>query len=123
MLARLEQLYPGSGYVQCRKYNPDLWLNQKYDSKLENKAPLTHWKSSPLTYERAEELSKEGWRIGWIVPPGYVVVDIDNEDHPESSEHVERILNELNIPYNYNRTSRGVHFVFKDNYMSVRTGA
>lgn len=123
MLARLEQLYPGSGYVQCRKYNPDIWANQTYDSKLENKAPLTQWKSSPLSYQQAVSLSEDGWRIGWIIPKGYVCVDIDNEDHAESSEYVERILNKLNIPYNYNRTSRGVHFIFKDNYMSVRTGA
>ena len=55
----------------------------KYNSKLENKAPLTQWKSQPLTFEQAQMYAEEGWRIGWIVPEGYVVVDVDNGDHPE----------------------------------------
>ena len=123
MLARVNQLYPNCGYVQIRPYDPEAWLNKDYDSRLENKAPMTQWRTSPLTYEQAVKYAERGYRIGWIVPEGYVVVDVDNEDHPDSSAHVERILNELQIPYSYNRTSRGVHFLFRDDNLSVPSDA
>jgi putative DNA primase/helicase len=123
MLARINELYPNCGYVQIRKYDPTAWEGIEYDSKLENKAPLTQWKTSALSYEQAQKYAEQGWRIGWIIPEGYVVVDIDNEDHPESSARVERILHSQNIRYSYNRTSRGVHFFFKDNNMSIVTDA
>ena len=58
-----------------------------------------------------------------LCPEGYVIVDVDNEDHSESSFYIERILNEENINYSYNRTSRGVHFLFKDNNLSIPSDA
>ena len=123
MLARVNQLYPNCGYVQIRPYDVEAWQNKEYDSRLENKAPMTQWRTSPLTYEQAVKYAERGYRIGLIVPEGYVVVDVDNEDHPDSSAHVERILNELGIPYSYNRTSRGVHFWFRDDKLSVPSDA
>lgn len=123
MLARVNQLYPNCGYVQIRKYDAELWEGKEYDSRLENKAPMTQWRTSPLTYEQAVKYAERGFRIGWIVPEGYVVVDVDNEDHPESAARVEQILNELNISYSYNRTSRGTHFLFRDDNLSVPSDA
>lgn len=123
MLERINQLYPNCGYVQIRPYDPELWENKEYDSRLESKAPMTQWRTSPLTFEQAAKYAERGYRIGWIVPEGYCVVDVDNEDHPESSAHVERILNELGIPYAYNRTSRGVHFLFRDDKLCIPSDA
>ncbi len=123
MLEKLNQLFPNCGYVQIRKYDPTVWEDREYDSKLENKAPLTHWRTTPLTYEQAQIFAERGWRIGWVVPEGYVVVDVDNTDHPESSERIERILHKLGISYCYNRTSRGTHFLFKDKSLSISTNA
>lgn len=123
MLARINKLYPNCGYVQIRKYDSTVWEGIEYDSKLENKAPLTQWKSSPLTYEQALGYAENDWRIGWIVPEGYVIVDIDNEDHPESSANVERILHEQKIKYSYCRTSRGIHLLFKDETISIPSDA
>lgn len=123
MLTRINQLYPNCGYVQIRRYDEEMWEGKEYDSRYENKAPLTQWRTSPLTFEQAVKYAEKGHRIGWIVPEGYVVVDIDNEDNPESSNCVERILNELGIPYSYNRTSRGVHFLFKDEHLSIPSDA
>jgi len=123
MLTRINQLYPNCGYVQIRAYDHELWDGKEYDSKMENKAPMTQWRTTPLTFEQAVKYAEKGYRIGWIVPEGYVVVDVDNEDHPESSAYVERILNELQIPYSYNRTSRGVHFLFRDDKLSVPSDA
>lgn len=123
MLARVNQLYPNSGYVQIRKYDEEMWRNREYDSKYENKAPMTQWRTSPLTFEQASKYADAGYRIGWIVPEGYVVVDVDNEDHPESAEKIMQILNDMQIPYSYNRTSRGIHFLFKDKFMSIPSDA
>lgn len=122
-LTRLNQLYPNCGYVQIRKYDPTVWEDIEYDSKLENKAPLTQWKSNPLTYEQAVAYAENNWRIGWIVPEGYVIVDIDNEDHPESSANVERILHELQVKYSYCRTNRGIHLLFKDKSLTISSDA
>lgn len=69
--------------------------------------------NSPLSYEQAQSLVERGQRVGWIVPEGYVCVDVDNEDCEESSDCVERVLNSLEVHYAYNRTSRGVHFILE----------
>ena len=120
MLEYINQLYPNCGYVQIRKYDPTAWEGIEYDSKLENKAPLTQWKTSPLTFEQASvHVEKEGTEALDGLPQGYVIVDVDNEDHPESSSNIERILHEQKIKYSYNRTFRGVHFLFKDKFLSV----
>lgn len=119
MLDRLNQLFPNSKYVQVRKYDPTAWEGREYNSKLENKAPLTQWRSSPLSYQEALAFVEKGYRIGWVVPEGYTIVDVDNEDHPDGSSHIERILYEKQIKYSYNRSSRGVHFLFKDKSMSM----
>ena len=123
MLARVNQLYPNCGYVQIRPYDTELWEGKEYDSRMENKAPMTQWRTSPLTFEQAAKYAEKGYRIGWIVPEGYVVVDVDNEDHPESAYYVEKILNALDIPYSYNRTSRGTHFLFRDDKLCVPSDA
>jgi putative DNA primase/helicase len=123
MLTRINQLYPNCKYVQIRRYDAELWNGKDYDSKLENKAPLTQWRTSPLSFEQAAEFAEKGYRIGLVVPEGFVVVDVDNEDHPDSSMYVERILNDLGIKYSYNRTSRGVHFFFRDDMLSIPSDA
>lgn len=123
MLERLNERFPNCLYVQIRKYDHKFWEGKEYDSKHENKAPLTPWRTNPLSFEQAEKCAEEDYRIGWIVPEGYVIVDVDNEDHPESSAKVEQILTALNIKYGYNRTSRGVHFLFKDTKLSCTSDA
>ena len=121
MLQRLNQLYPNCGYVQISKYVPETWEGREYDSKFDVKLTYDKWRSTPRTYEQAQILAEEGYRIGWIVPEGYTVVDIDNEDHPESSEIIERILAKKEIPYSYNRSSRGIHMLFKDSTLMIPT--
>lgn len=123
MLERLNEMFPNCGYVQIRKYDAEFWEGKEYDSHLDNKAPLTQWRTNPLTFEQAAGLVDKGWRIGWIIPEGYVCVDIDNEDHPESAVHVERILNDEKVHYMYNRTFRGTHFIFQDKSLSIQTDA
>lgn len=123
MFERLNKMFPNCSYVQIRKYEPEVWEGKEYDSHLDNKAPLTQWRTNPLTFEQACRYAERGFRIGWIIPEGYVCVDVDNEDHPESSQYIERILNEEKVKYAYNRTFRGVHFIFQDKNLSIPSDA
>lgn len=123
MFERLNKMFPNCSYVQIRKYEPETWEGKEYDSALDNKAPLTQWRTNPLTFEQACKYAERGFRIGWIIPEGYVCVDVDNEDNPESSSCIERILNEQKVKYAYNRTFRGVHFIFQDRNLSVPSDA
>lgn len=123
MLVELNKRFPRCDYAQIRKYEPAMWTNREYNSKFENKAPMTQWKTTPLDYEQAAAYAEQGYRIAWVVPEGYVVVDIDNEDNPDSSLYVERILNEKGIKYAYNRTSRGIHMLFKDSMLTCPSDA
>ncbi len=123
MLLKLNELFPNCGYVQIRPYDKELWEGKEYDSRMENKAPMTQWRTSPLTFEQAKKYAEKGYRIGWIIPEGYVCVDVDNEDDPESANKVEEILQSRFIPYSYNKTSRGIHFIFRDDKLSVPSDA
>ena len=45
MFARLNRIYPNSGYVRIPRYNPQQWKTREYDSKFDTKGPLTKWKT------------------------------------------------------------------------------
>lgn len=120
-LARLNRIYPDSKYVLIPKYSAEQWAGIPYDSGKDNKAALNKWKSNPLSYEQAEQKAEEGYRIGWVIPKGYVVVDVDNEDDPMSAEKLEQLLNKFEVNYSYNYTSRGTHFLLKDESETIKT--
>ena len=113
-LARLNRIYPNGNYVLIPKYNPEQWIDREYDSAYDNKAAINKWKSKPLSYEEAQTAVEQGMRIGWIVPKGMVIVDIDNKDDPRSQEYIERLLEKFEVAYSYNYTSKGIHCLFKD---------
>lgn len=123
MLARLNRIYPNSAYVLIPKYNQAQWADREYDSKLDAKAAINRWNTKPLSYEEAQAKAEEGYRIGWVVPKGYVVVDIDNTDDERSQEYVEKILKKFEVKYSYNYTSRGMHCLFKDKSEQIKSAA
>ena len=114
MFNRLNRIYPDSSFVLISKYNPENWKTQPYDSSLDKKAALNRWKSNPLTYDEACEKIEEGYRIGWVVPEGMCVVDIDNKDDERSQEYITKILEKFEVSYSYNDTFHGMHIVFRD---------
>lgn len=118
-LARLERIYPNSKYVAIKPYEPEKWEDRDYDSAFDTKAPITRWKTHPLSYDEAQNYVSKGYRIGWIVPKGYVIVDIDNEDHPRSQEYLEKLLEKFEVKYSYNYTSKGMHILFRDPSNSI----
>ena len=56
MLVELNKRFPRCDYAQIRKYEPAMWTSREYNSKFENKAPMTQWKTTPLDYEQAAAL-------------------------------------------------------------------
>lgn len=114
MLERLNRIYPNCGYAAIPAYRPELFENKKYDSHLDTKAATNRWNSKPLSYEDAQNWVDQGGRVGWIIPKGYVVVDIDNNDDPRSQEYLEKLLEKFEVKYSYNYTSRGMHLLFRD---------
>lgn len=113
-LARLNRIYPNSGFVRIAPYRPEQWEDREYDSSFDNKAPLNRWKSKPMTYEEAQAAVSIGERIGWIVPKGYVIVDIDNKDDDRAQLYLEKLLQKFEVNYSYNYTSKGMHILFQD---------
>lgn len=113
-LARLNRIYPNGKYVLIPKYDPSIWIDKKYDSAFDTKAALNKWTTKPLSYEQACEYEEQGFRIGWVIPKGMVIVDIDNKDNPESQVKVESLLKKFEVKYSYNYTSKGIHILFRD---------
>lgn len=114
-LARLNSLFPGSKYVQVPKLPEGISVQQYAEmpdtEKRRYKVPMTQWKSTPLTYDQALKIVDAGYRVGWVVPKGYVIVDVDTQ---ESADAAERLLTHFSIAYSYMRTARGTHFLFTD---------
>ena len=113
-LARLNRIYPNSKFVLIPPYNPENFKDKKYDSTFDTKAAVNRWKTNPLSYDEAQASVEKGYRVGWIVPKGYVIVDVDNKDDERSQEYIERLLTKFEVAYSYNYTSKGIHMLFKD---------
>ena len=122
-LARLNRIYPNSGFVRIAPYRPEQWEDREYDSSFDNKAPLNRWKSKPLSYDEARIAVDNGERIGWVIPKGYVVVDIDNKDDERSQYYLEKLLQKFEVNYSYNYTSRGMHILFQDPTSNIKSDA
>lgn len=113
-LARLNRIYPNGKYVMIAPYKPEQWKDRPYDSAFDSKAALNKWKSNPLSYEEAQLAVSKGNRIGWVVPKGFVIVDIDNKDDAQSQEYIEKLLTKFEVKYSYNYTSKGIHILLQD---------
>lgn len=106
---KLCENFPKAKFVKILPFNEE----ELYDETLRkrNKAPLNSLKD-PLGIEQAKNWLSRGGRLGWIVPKGYICIDIDNKDHPDSSKVVETLLNTHSIQYYYNYSKQGIHFIF-----------
>ena len=123
MFERLNRIYPNSKYVLIAPYNADLWKDVEYDSSLDNKAPLNRWKSNPYSYEQISKYIEDGYRVGWVVPKGYVVVDIDNKDNKLSQQYLEKLLKKFEVKYSYNYTFHGMHILLRDQSEQIKSDA
>ena len=122
-LARLNRIYPNSKFVLISPFDKERWSKEKYDSSFDNKAALNRWKTKPLSYDEACAALEQGNRIGWVVPEGYVVIDIDNKDDPRSQDVINKILDKFEVMRSYNYTNHGMHILFKDPTRQIKSEA
>ena len=120
-LARLNRIYPNCGYVKISPYNPETFKTRPYDSSFDTKSPLNRWNSKPMSYDEAQQWVGEGGRVGWVIPRGYVIIDIDNKDDPRAQMYIEKLLEKFEVAYSYNYTSKGIHILFRDTTESIKT--
>lgn len=120
-LARLERIYPNSKYVLISPYDTERWKGKKYDSAFDNKAAMNRWNTKPLDCEQAQAALSRGNRIGWVVPKGFVIVDIDNKDDLRAQDYIERLLKKFEVKYSYNYTSKGIHILLQDSTKAIKS--
>lgn len=104
-------LFPKATYVKIAPYNEEEAVNEVV--RKTNKQPLNSLKD-PLNNAQAQNWVSHGGRLGWIVPKGYIVIDIDNKDHIRSSEVIEKLLDNHSVKYYSNYSKQGTHFIFKN---------
>lgn len=121
MFERLCRIYPDSKFVLIPKYDPEKWADKEYDSSNDNKAALNKWKSKPYDSIAIKGYIEEGYRVGWVVPRGYCVIDIDNKEDPRTQEYLLRLLEKFEVKYSYNFTFHGIHLLFRDEKCSQKS--
>lgn len=106
---QFEQFFPKANFVKIVPFDEEELYDE--DTRKKNKAPLNSLKD-PLNIAQAKNWISRGGRLGWIVPKGYIVIDIDNKDNPNSSKVTQQILDNHSIKYLCNYSKQGTHFVF-----------
>ena len=101
--------FPKAQFVKIVPFNEEELYDE--NTRKYNKAPLNSIRD-PLSIAQAKNWITRGGRLGWIIPRGYIVIDIDNKDHPKSSEVVEKLLSNHSINYLSNHSKQGTHFIF-----------
>ncbi len=61
--------------------------------------------------EAKKWIEHKGW-IGWLIPEGYIAIDVEDDD---AIEYVSVLCKSENIQPAINKTNNGNHFLFKDN--------
>lgn len=106
------ELFPNAKFAKIKKFDEIELSNQ--NARREAKKPLNRWKTQPLNVEKAKEWIEQGGRVGWIVPKDYIVIDVDNNDHPKSAYMLYKILSTQKVKFWMNKTNKGSHFIFKN---------
>ena len=100
MIELLEKLFPGSQYKEVYLKNDE----RAEKAGISHKAPINN---KILSYNEIKGTSN---RIGWIVPEGITVVDIDNK---KVAKKVQKLLLGEGIDTVIFETEHGCHFIFK----------
>ena len=110
---RFGELFPKAKFVKLAPFNPEELHDE--GTRKKNKQPIDgRGLNHPLNLGEAKNWVTDGGRVGWIVPNNYIVIDIDNHDHPKSAATLEKILYIKGIKFWSNESKQGTHFIFKN---------
>ena len=110
---RFCELFPNAKFVKIAPFDERELQDEEIRKK--NKAPIDgRGIDHPLNSGEAKNWIEDKGRVGWIVPKNYIVIDIDNHDHPKSASVLEKILYTKNIKFWSNQSKQGMHFIFKN---------
>lgn len=113
-LELFNQCFPQSSYREIQKrYEGPVDNEEGHRKYQDSKSPMNN---KVLSYD---EIKNTQNRIGWIVPMGYVVIDIDNK---LNAKNVYTILVKREVKFMYMKGRNGGHFVFK-NPLGIGNGA
>lgn len=110
---RFCELFPKAKFVKLAPFQEEELYDETF--RKEAKKPIDgRGIQHPLNVGEAQNWVADKGRVGWIVPNNYIVIDIDNKDHPKSASILEKILYVKGVKFWSNQSKQGVHFIFKN---------
>lgn len=110
---RFCELFPRAKFVKLAPFNEEELHDEA--TRKEGKKPIDgRGLQHPLNIGEAKNWVTDGGRVGWIVPNNYIVIDIDNHDHPRSAQVLEKVLYMRGVKFWSNESKQGTHFIFKN---------
>ena len=107
------KLFPNAKFVKLAPLNEEELHDE--GTRKQNKTPIDgRGLNHPLSLGEAQNWVTDGGRVGWIVPNKYIVIDIDNKDHPKSASVLEKVLYMKGVKFWSNSSKQGIHFIFKN---------
>jgi len=101
--------------LRCAGYNPA--CNQMQDKEKRYKRAkeaidkgFTEKKYQGLTVPEIESWEKTGGWVGWLIPQGYIAIDVEE---PEGIKYIETLCKQKGIRPSVHITNRGKHFFFR----------
>lgn len=110
---RFCEIFPKARFVKLPPFVEEEMFDE--DTRKENKKPVDgRGLKHPLNVGEAKNWVTDNGRVGWIVPNNYIVIDIDNKDHPRSAQVLEKVLYLKGVQFWSNQSKQGTHFIFKN---------
>ena len=81
---RFCELFPTAKFVKLAPFQEAELTDEAI--RKDGKKPIDNrGLNNPLNIGEAKNAVADGYRLGWIVPNKYIVIDIDNHDNPKSA--------------------------------------
>ena len=107
------ELFPTAKFVKLAPFKEEELTDEAI--RKDGKKPIDNrGLNSPLNVGEAKNAVADGYRLGWIVPNKYIVIDIDNHDNPKSALTLEKILYTKGVKFWSNESKQGTHFIFRN---------
>lgn len=117
---RFAELFPNGKFVKLAKFDEEELHDEA--TRKNNKKPIDgRGVNHPLNVGEAKNWITDGGRVGFIVPKGYICIDVDNKDNPKSAGMLEKILYIKGVKFWSNQSKQGMHFFFRNTEDVMKT--